>query len=95
MVFTVDLPDALVERIDAHVTRRPRRPAWPFTTRYVVRQQLSQEELKLLEDYQEQDRIWKEKMKHLGPTSRSAFARAVFTEFLAKPSELQESESHA
>ena len=73
----------LVERIDARVRNRPPRPVWPFETRGVVRQKLSSQELQLLNDYIEQDRIWK-KAKAEGRRSRSSLARIALAEFLAK-----------
>ncbi len=61
MVITVDLPEALVELIDTRISARPRRPAWPFETHSVVRQNLNSEARKLLDTYLEQYDAWEER----------------------------------
>ena len=87
MVITVDLPEELVTRIDALITKRPEPPVWPFAKRYVKASKLSIKDRKKLEDYQAALKAYNEYVIMIKPErgSRSAIVEDLLRGALNLP----------
>lgn len=82
MVVSLDLPDILVEKIDALVARRPVAPEWPFEKRNVEESKLTISERALLEAYQAALAAYKHEAAAVQtqPHSRSSVVTTILEE---------------
>lgn len=79
MLISLDLPETLIAAIDAKLVKRKKLPPWPFQTRTVVVQHLTNAERKKLEDWK---KAKTEEEKRSGPRSRSGLVTKLLSEIL-------------